>query len=139
MLVATKNGRHPLSNRYRPFLPPYSFFYTYLLNHIKSRIRNQRLRNADAFGSLVVFEQCCDDTRQSQCATIQRMAELCLFILVTITAFQTVCLVIIEVRNRTYFQPTSKSKQRAAVKLISPPQRRKIRYGSSNFWSRPST
>ena len=55
---------------------------------------------------LIVFKQCSNDTRQSQSTSVQCMAQLCLFVLITITAFQTVSLIIIEIGYGTYFQPT---------------------------------
>lgn len=56
----------------RPAVFPlcYIVSLSYLSDHIESRVGNQCLRDADAFGGLVVFKQGGDDTRQGQCASV---------------------------------------------------------------------
>ena len=68
-----------------------------LVNHLKSRIRNQCLRYADAFRCLVVLQQCGDDARQGKCGAVQRVAKFGLLVLRAVAAFQTVCLIGVEV------------------------------------------
>ena len=80
-------------------------FY-FLVDDFESAVRNQCLRDADAFRCLMVFKQGSQDTWQCQCRTIQCVAKFCLLFSSTVTALQAVCLVCVEVRYRTYFQPT---------------------------------
>ena len=77
----------------------------FLINHFKSRVRNQCFRDADAFRRLIVLQQGGDDARQGQCRTVQRMAEFGFLVLCAVTAFQAVGLVGIEVGDGANFQP----------------------------------
>ena len=75
------------------------------VNHFKPAIRNQRFRDADAFGRLVILQQSGHDTGQSQSGSVQRMAKFNLLVRIAVTAFQTVGLISVEIGNRAYFQP----------------------------------
>lgn len=45
-------------------------------DHIEAGVFLESFRDADAFGSLVVFEKCCDDARQCEGATVEGMHQL---------------------------------------------------------------
>ena len=70
-----------------------------VIEHFESAVRNQYLRNADTLWSLVVLQDGCYDTWQSESRTVQGVAELNLLVLcMAIAAVEAVSLVALEVR-----------------------------------------
>ena len=70
-----------------------------VVEHFKSAVRNQYLRYADTFWSLVVLQDGCYDTWQGESRTVQGVAKLNLLVLcMTVAAVETVGLVALEVR-----------------------------------------
>ena len=115
-------------------------------DEVEARVRTKSLGDADAFGRLVVLQQRCDDTGQSQSTTIERVHKLDTLLSVTIAAAQAVGLVALEVGYRADLEPTLLCSREdlevivnALVKLISPPLRRRMRQGSSSFVTSVST
>ena len=70
-----------------------------LINYFKSTVRNQRLRNANALGGLVIFKECCNDAWERKSRTIEGVAEFGLLVGIAIAALEAVCLVAVEVRD----------------------------------------
>ena len=95
--------------KYNLFIPeskhPAGFIFHPLLNHIATHVRHQRLRDANTFRRLVVFQQGGYDTRQCQRASVQRMAEMYLLVGIAVAALQAVGLIGIEVGYGADFQP----------------------------------
>ena len=69
-----------------------------VIEDFKSAVGNQAFGHSDAFGCLVVLHDGSYDARQCKSRTVQGMAELGLLgFCVAVTAFQTVCLIALEV------------------------------------------
>ena len=82
------------------------FLKRLVVDHVEAAIRHQTFWHTDAFRSLVVFEDGSQDTWQSQCRTVQGVAEFGLLVLSTaVAAFQTVGLIGVEVRYGANLQP----------------------------------
>ena len=64
-----------------------------LVNHREAGVLVQTLGDADALGRLVVLEQCRHDARQGECRAVERVTQMCLLVVATIAALQTVSLV----------------------------------------------
>ena len=74
--------------------------------YVETAIRHQGFGYAYALWRLVVFEQGCHYTRQCQCRTVQCVTQFGFLVGIAIAAFQTIGLVCVEIRYRTYFEPT---------------------------------
>ena len=69
-----------------------------VIKHLEATVRNEHLRYADTLRCLVVLKNRGNDTRQSECGAVERMAELDLLAVSTAeTAVQTVSLIALEV------------------------------------------
>ena len=76
------------------------FLEVLVVEHVESAVRNENLRYANAFRSLIVLDNGGNDTRKSESRTVESMAKLGLSGLgVAITAMQTVGLIALEVGN----------------------------------------
>ena len=64
---------------------------------IEACIFSQTFRHDDALGSLIVFKQCGDDTRECEGRTVECVAEAYLLVVVAIAAFQAVGLIGLEI------------------------------------------
>ena len=83
------------------------FLEVLVVEHVESAVRNENLRYANAFWSLIVLDNGGNDTRKSESRTVESVAKLGLSGLgVAITAMQTVCLIAFEVADRRYLEPT---------------------------------
>ena len=83
------------------------FLEVLVVEHVESAVRNENLRYANAFRSLIVLDNGGNDTRKSESRTVERVAKLGLSGLgVAITAMQTVGLIAFEVADRRYLEPT---------------------------------
>ena len=77
---------------------------------LASHVWNKGFWHTDAFGSLVVFENCCNNAREGKGRTVESVAELYLLVLgMAIAAPQTVCLIGVEIAYRRNLKPTSLS------------------------------
>ena len=72
------------------------------VDNTKAAIRRQSLWNSYTLRSLVVFEQSSDYSWQSQSRAIKSMAEFSLFLMRSVSAFESVGLIRIEIRHRAY-------------------------------------
>ena len=69
-----------------------------VIKHLEAAIRHETLGNAYAFWCLVVLDNGSDYARQRKSRPVERMAQFgFLGLAVTVTAFQTVCLIALEV------------------------------------------
>lgn len=83
------------------------FLEVLVVEHVESAVRNENLRYANAFRSLIVLDNGGNDTRKSESRTVESVAKLGLSGLgVAITAMQTVGLIAFEVADRRYLEPT---------------------------------
>ena len=80
-----------------------------LVNDVETRVGNKCLRNADAFGCLVVFEDGSNDARQGEGGTVEGVAELHFLFCVAVAALEAVGLVSVEVADRGNFKPAALS------------------------------
>ena len=73
---------------------------------LASHVWNKGFWHTDAFGRLVVFENCCNNAREGKGRTVEGVAEFNLLVLSTaVAAMETVGLVTIEIADRTYLKP----------------------------------
>ena len=79
--------------------------YKNLFDNIKTRVGNQRLGDADAFGGLIVLQQRGHDARQGQRRAVEGVRQLDFLLLVAVAEFEAVGLERLEVRHRRHLQP----------------------------------
>ena len=80
----------------------------FVVDDIKTAIRYEGLRDANAFLCLVVLQNSGHDTWQSESRTVERMTKLgFLSLSITVAALQTVSLIGVEVRDRRDLKPTA--------------------------------
>ena len=75
-------------------------------DEVKARVGTKRLGDADAFGGLIVLQEGCDDTRQSQGTPVERVYKLNALLSVTIATTQAVGLIALEVGDGAHLKPT---------------------------------
>ena len=78
-----------------------------LVNAFESAVGDEGFRYADAFGCLVVFEQCGDDAWQCECGAVERVAQFDFLVSRAVAAFEPVGLVGVEVGDGADFEPAS--------------------------------
>lgn len=64
--------------------------YRNLFDNIKTRVGNQCLGDADAFGCLIVLKQSGDNARQSQRRTVQSVCQLYLLLIISVAELESV-------------------------------------------------
>ena len=80
-------------------------FFIFLVDEVKTCVRAQNLRYADTLWSLVILEEGCYDTWQSQRRAIEGVSQLGLLVSILVAELEAVCLERLEVRNRRHLQP----------------------------------
>lgn len=69
-----------------------------IVQHLETAIRDKTPWNTDALRGLVVLDYCSYDAWQCQCRAVESVAKLNFLVVgMTIAAFQTVCLIALEV------------------------------------------
>ena len=68
------------------------------VDYIETGVTLQALRNANAFGGLIIFKQCSHYARQGKSRPVERVTQVCLLVVATVAALQAVGLVALEIR-----------------------------------------
>ena len=76
-----------------------------LVDDVEASVLLQHLGNAYALWGLVVLEQRSHDAWQSQCRTVEGVAQMSLLVVATIAALESVGLIGLEIGNRTNLEP----------------------------------
>ena len=81
--------------------------FSLLIDYLESRIWYKCFWDADTFRGLIVLEDGCHDARKCECRTIECVAELHFLVSIAVATFESVCLIGVEVADRTDFKPTT--------------------------------